>query len=101
MFSAQLALHLLLLFIVALFTCSTPCITSWDLTESESPAEQEQTSQESVINQQARARVRLSLPKMPLPVSLQQRGLTLNTQAAIAPPSGHRLSNHLMAPLRC
>ena len=97
---ALVVLQFVLLFVVALFTCTTHTFALRDLSESEVPAEQEQAGKEPVINQQARVHVRHSLPRMPLLVS-ERYGQMLSRQAAIAPQPGHRLPNNLMAPLRC
>jgi hypothetical protein len=100
MASAPVALHVLLLLAVVQFTCAAPSLSSRDLTESESPVEEEQGGEESVANSESHSRIRHRPPTVRFLVFKRER-LDLITRTASLPPSGHRFANHLLAPLRC
>lgn len=98
---ARVLLHASILFVVALFPCSPSSSGLFTGTESEAPMDEDGSSQEEAITVQARSRVRhiqFGLPAVLSPPC----GLSLKTTGeAGVPLSGHRLSSHLLAPLRC
>jgi hypothetical protein len=100
-FFARVLLHSSVLFVVALFPCTEPGIGLLNSTESEAPVDQDESSEEEAISEQARTGVGRDQPGSPLPVPVRV-GLSLTTVGiARVPNSGHRLPNNLLAPLRC
>lgn len=98
---ARVLLHSSVLFVVALFPCATPSFGLLNATESEAPVDQDESSEEEAINVQARTRVGRDQPGFRRlgPVHGGLKVATVNITSL--PHSGHRLSNHLLAPLRC
>jgi hypothetical protein len=100
-FFARVLLHAAILFVVALLPCSPSSFGLSTGTESEAPMDEDGSSEEEAITVQARSRVRriqFGLPALlPPPCGLSFK----TTGNAGDPPSGHRLSSHLLAPLRC
>ena len=83
------------------FPCATPSFGLLNVTESEAPVDQDESSEEEAISVQARTRVGRDQPGLRLLVPVHG-GLSLATASiASLPHSGHRLSNNLLAPLRC
>lgn len=100
-FSTRVALHFSVLFVLALFPCHTPSVGLLDLTESEAPLDQDESSEEAAVGVQARTHIRRRQAGFSLLVPVRG-GLSLSTAGtANIPHSGHRLPNNLMAPLRC
>jgi len=100
LFSAPVALRFLLVLAISLFTCATPSIGQRELVESEAPLQEEHSNEEAAVSERALAGFPQNQLGFRLLVPLQ------NSQSRLArvdnsPKSGHRLSNHLMAPLRC
>jgi len=100
-FSARVALHVSVLFVVALFPSSTPGLGQHDLTESAAPVEQDESSEEAAIRVQVRTRFGRDELGLPLSASLPGGPSLPTTGTSRAPQAGHRLPNHLLAPLRC
>jgi hypothetical protein len=96
----SLVVHSSVFFAVALFPCATLNFGPREVTESEAPVEREASSEEVAISAQSRTRVVRSHAGMRLLVTLRIR-LNLSTSTAGIARSGHRLPNHLLAPLRC
>ncbi|MDA1051184.1 MAG: hypothetical protein O3C40_11985 [Planctomycetota bacterium] len=100
-FFARVLLHSSMLFVVALFPCATPGMGLVNVTESEAPADQDESSAKEAISLQCRTRVVRNQPSSSFVVPMRS-GLGL-AAAKIAGHlhTGHRLSNNLLAPLRC
>jgi len=100
-FLARVLLHSSVLFVVALFPCATPSFGLLNVTESEAPVDQDESSEKEAISVQARTRVGGDQPDSPLLVPMRG-GLSLAVASiASVPNSGHRLPNNLLVPLRC
>lgn len=100
LFSAPVALRFLLVLTISLFTFATPSLGQRELTESEAPLQEEQSNTEAAFSERALARVPQDQPERLVLVPLQKSVRRL-VRVDSAPKSGHRLPNHLMAPLRC
>jgi hypothetical protein len=105
-FVARVLLHSFVLFVVVLFPCAAPSFGLFNLTESEAPVEEDESSEEEVTKVQARirvARIRVARDQPGLPFLVPMRGRLNLATASMAgvPHSGHRLPNSLLAPLRC
>jgi hypothetical protein len=99
LFSIHTAFCFLLVLSVAVYASAAPSFVLQDLTESESPVEQDEFREEATIRDNARARVRRSQPGFSLPVSAIA-DLRSSVRLVEFPKSGHRLSNLCLAPLR-
>ena len=101
-FSARVALHSSVLFVVALFPCAESSIGLLHLTESETPVDRDESSDEAANSVQVRTRVRRNRQRPGSSLLVTVHGGQSLPTAGIArtPQSGHRLPNNLMAPLR-
>jgi hypothetical protein len=99
---ASVLLHCSVLFAVTLFPCATPWLGRVNATESEAPVDQDESSAKEAISLQPRTRAVRKQPGSPLLVVPMHGGLS-HAAAKIAGHlhTGHRLSNGLLAPLRC
>ena len=89
------------LLVVACFPSATPSLLLLPATESEAPVEQEASPEEAALAEQTRTRVARDQLSRRLPVPLRVIRANGPSRLTILPPSGHRISNHLLAPLRC
>ena len=96
----SLVVHASVFFAVALLPCASLSFGLREATESEAPVEREGSPEEVAIYAQSRMRVVRSHASIRLLVTLRTR-LKLSTSSASVARSGHRLPNHLLAPLRC
>ncbi len=98
---ASVLLHCSVFFVVALFPCAAPSLGLVNVTESEAPADQDESSAKEAISLQSRARIVRNQPGSPLLVP-DRGGLNLATVKISGHTYfGHRLANNLLAPLRC
>jgi len=100
-FFARVLAHAAVLFVAALFPCTALSLGLPNVTESESPAGPDEPSEEEAVCLQARSRVARSQPSSPLLVPVRVGFRRAAARPASVPHSGHRLPNHLLAPLRC
>jgi hypothetical protein len=96
----RVLMHAAVLFVVAIFPCTSSTQGSRTVTESEAPVDQDETSQERDISLQDGTRVRCKQLSVALPVP-NRIGLLVSVRTAGASRSGHCLPNGLLAPLRC
>lgn len=99
---ARVLLHCSVVFVLALCPCATPSLGLINVAESEAPADQDESSlTKEAISSQCRAGVVRNQSSSPFAAPL--RGGVSLAAAKIAghPHTGHRLSNNLLAPLRC
>ena len=88
------------LILAALFSGGASNFQSMQLTESESPVHEDESSEEEAVSVQARTRVYGNPPGV-LSMITRHGDLSHSTGTASTARSGHRLPNNLMAPLRC
>jgi hypothetical protein len=100
-FLARVVLHACVLLVVTLLPCTTLCLGLPNVTESESPAGPDELSEEKAVCLQVRTRVVRNQPSSPLQVPVRGGFSRVTSRLASLPHSGHRLPNHLLAPLRC
>ena len=100
-FFARVLSHACVLFVVTLFPCTTLSLGLPNVTESESPAGSDESSEEEAVCLQVRTRVVRNQPSSPLLVPDRVGFRHATARLASLPHAGHRLPNHLLAPLRC
>ncbi|MEO8494529.1 MAG: hypothetical protein ABI614_05640 [Planctomycetota bacterium] len=105
MLLVRVLVHVCIVSVAALFPCATPSLGLFHVnvstTESEAPADQDNSSETEAISVQIRARFGGTQSGLPLKVAARCGVRVATVNIASLPQSGHRLANHLLAPLRC
>lgn len=99
LFCARFALPLSALLVVAFLPCAIPRTGLLNSSESEAPVERDESSSEAEFSSQTRTRVPRNQASQQLLSATP--GERRATPGVSFPRAGHRLPNHLLAPLRC
>jgi len=101
MYSTPIALQASVLFLAAFFNCVLPNAGMLELSKSETPVEQRETSEESVVRLRTGTRWSVSRERVALSVLMFDGLKVRDSEQVRSRKAGHRLSNNLLAPLRC